>query len=556
MTRLSALAHWPQFEQEAHHMHDVHLRDLHQQEPNRFDQWHLQFDQLLLDLSKQRMRAETRKALLQLAREAKLPEAIEALFTGQPVNRSEQRPALHTALRQPSDTSLEVDGEDIIPAIHQTLDHMESLVNTVRSGQWRGVTGHPITDVVNLGVGGSDLGPLMACHALRDFAVQPPRVHFVSTMDGSQLVDRLAWLNPSTTLFIFSSKSFTTADTLANAETARRWLSQHLGDEGLIMKRHFIGVSASPDKMTAWGIPEAHQLCFWEWVGGRYSLWSAIGLPIALKIGMAGFRELLAGAHALDQHFRQTPLEENLPVMLALTGVWNINGLNINAHAVLPYDGRMKYLPAYLEQLEMESNGKCTTQDDEGVDYDTCPVLWGELGPNAQHAFYQLLHQGTQAVNCDFIAPARRYEDVKSPDQRQQLTRQHRMTLANCFAQSRLLMLGDSALDPTVLDSAPRYRLYRGNQPSTTLLLEQLTPYSLGQLLALYEHKVFVQATLWDINPFDQWGVEMGKKIAIATEEALVEQRHTMAEFDSSTQGLMSHCLHQQEASNRSDLES
>ncbi len=526
-----------------------HLRDLFVEQPNRYETFGRSAAGLTLDLSKQRWTDQTLELLLDLAREADVPEAIRGLLAGERVNRSEDRPALHTALRLPADARLEVEGEDLVASVHATLDRMEAMVERFHAGQWRGATGKPIRDVVNLGVGGSDLGPLMVTHALADYrpdVAQRIDVHFASTMDGSQLADYLARLNPETTLFVLSSKSFTTIDTLSNARTARDWLKARLlggarqegVDEALLMRQHFIGVSASPEKMREWGIADEHQLEFWEWVGGRYSLWGAIGLPIALVVGMDHFRALLAGAHQMDRHFREAELADNLPVLLALAGIWNVNFLDIRAHSILPYDGRLEYFAAYLEQLEMESNGKSVTHDGESVHYSTCPVLWGQLGPNAQHAFYQLLHQGTQAVECDFIAPKVRYDDVPDPATRDHLMGQHRLTLANCFAQSRALMLGDAAVADDEDGPRPGHRRYRGNQPSSTLLLDRLTPETLGALVALYEHKVFVQATIWDINPFDQWGVELGKTLAGETQRIL-QHEAGLEGMDDSTRGLI-----------------
>ncbi|MCL7940091.1 glucose-6-phosphate isomerase [Halomonas sp. ATCH28] len=538
---------WQALAAHAREMRTTHLSELFTGAPGRHAALTRRAAGLTLDLSKQRWRDETLDRLLDLAREAEVPEAIRALLAGERVNRSEDRPALHTALRLPPEASLMVEGEDLVPSVHATLERMAAMVERFHAGQWRGATGRAIRDVVNLGVGGSDLGPLMVTHALADYrpeGVHTIDVHFASTMDGSQLADYLARLNPETTLFVLSSKSFTTIDTLSNARTARDWLIARLMGENreegvdaeLVMRQHFIGVSASPEKMNDWGIAEEHQLEFWEWVGGRYSLWGAIGLPIALVVGMAHFRELLAGAHAMDRHFSEAKLADNLPVLLALAGIWNVNFLDIRAHSILPYDGRLEFFAAYLEQLEMESNGKSVTHDGDEVGYSTCPVLWGQLGPNAQHAFYQLLHQGTQSVECDFIAPKVRYDDVEDPATRDHLMGQHRLTLANCFAQSRVLMLGDEAID----EDGPRpvHKRYRGNQPSSTLLLDRLTPATLGALIALYEHKVFVQATIWDINPFDQWGVELGKKIAGETQRIL-EHQADIADMDDSTRGLI-----------------
>ncbi|GAB2797355.1 glucose-6-phosphate isomerase [Halomonas shantousis] len=539
---------WQALAAHAEEMRDVHLAELFAESEGRHARFTHRAAGLTIDLSKHRWRPRTLELLLELARAADMPGAIQRLLNGERVNLSEDRPALHTALRLPQDAQLEVEGQDVVPAVHDTLAHMEAMVAKVHAGQWRGATGKAITDVVNLGVGGSDLGPLMVSHALADYRprdIHPVEVHFASTMDGSQLVDCLARLNPETTLFILSSKSFTTIDTLSNAGTARDWLMTRLVhdpeepaecDQALVMRQHFIGVSASPEKMSEWGISEANQLEFWEWVGGRYSLWGAIGLPIALAVGMKHFRALLAGAHDMDRHFREAPLEANLPVLLGLAGIWNNNFLDIRAHSILPYDGRLEYFASYLEQLEMESNGKSTTNSGENTHYSTCPVLWGQLGPNAQHAFYQLLHQGTQPVECDFIAPMRRYDRVEDEATRAHLKAQHRLTLANCFAQSRVLMLGDEAINED--GPRPSHKRYRGNQPSTTLLLDRLTPTTLGALIALYEHKVFVQATVWDINPFDQWGVELGKKIATETEQILASHRG-LESLDDSSRGLI-----------------
>ncbi|MDT8896532.1 glucose-6-phosphate isomerase [Halomonas sp. I1] len=538
---------WRALAEHADDMGRRHLRELFVEHQGRFAAFSRYAAGLTLDLSKQRWDERTLALLLALARDAGVPEAIRGLLAGERLNLSENRPALHTALRLPPDASLEVEGEDLVGSVHETLDRMAGMVERFHAGQWRGATGKPIRDVVNLGVGGSDLGPLMVTHALADYrpeGIHRIDVHFASTMDGSQLADYLARLNPETTLFVLSSKSFTTIDTLTNARTARNWLKARLlggdreegVDESLVMRQHFIGVSASPDKMREWGIDDEHQLEFWEWVGGRYSLWGGIGLPIALVVGMQHFRELLAGAHDMDRHFSEAELGDNLPVLLALAGIWNVNFLDIRAHSILPYDGRLEYFAAYLEQLEMESNGKSVNHDGEPVGYSTCPVLWGQLGPNAQHAFYQLLHQGTQSVECDFIAPRVRYDDVADPATRDHLMSQHRLTLANCFAQSRALMLGDAALEEE--GPRPGHKRYAGNQPSSTLLLDRLTPRTLGALVALYEHKVFVQATIWDINPFDQWGVELGKTLAGETRRIL-EHESGLGGMDDSTRGLI-----------------
>ena len=538
---------WQQLREHAARTGKLHLSQLFDDDSGRFDAFSLREGSLLFDYSKQRIDRKTIELLCQLARECDLGEWIEKMFSGQIVNDSENRPALHTALRLPADSELVVGGENVAAEVHDTLARMQQIVERIHAGQWRGFSGRPVDTIVNIGVGGSDLGPFMTSRALTDARVPGARkleIIFVSTMDGSQIAEHLDSLNPATTLFIISSKSFTTIDTLSNANTALQWLRHASGaDDEVLYRRHFIGVSAANERMAEWGIPPNSRLALWDWVGGRYSMWSAIGLPIALEVGMDGFRQMLAGAHHMDRHFREQPLESNLPVLLALIGIWNINFLNIRAHAILPYDGRLGHLPAYLEQLEMESNGKSVTRDGDTVDYNTCPILWGEVGPNAQHAFYQLLHQGTESVMCDFVVPARRYQDSGNPD----LQQQHQLTLANCLAQSRILALGDTVIDGD--ETAPFFKRYRGNQPSSTILLDEVTPYSFGQLIALYEHKVFVQSVIWNINPFDQWGVELGKQVATTLTEPLADSG-LEPDFDSSTNGLLKSIhQHQDEAS-------
>ncbi|MAC13207.1 MAG: glucose-6-phosphate isomerase [Alcanivorax sp.] len=501
---------WSQLAERAGQEKTLHLADRFAADQTRFERFSLNACGVLADFSKQRMSDESRDLLVKLADERQLRHWLDALFSGADVNCTEGRAAKHWCLREPA---------ELAPQVHEQLDAMEGMVERILKGHWRGVLGDAITDVVNVGVGGSDLGPLMAAFALQS-SLPPtgqtrPRIHFASSMDGSQVSQVLQELNPRTTLFLVSSKSFTTVDTLHNAKTARQWLARGLGldfDNASLLRCHFIGISANAERMSTWGITPYNQLQFWDWVGGRYSLWSAIGLPIALTVGMEGFRELLAGAHDMDQHCRTQPWQDNLPVMLALVDVWNINFMKISARAVLPYDGRLKHLPAYLEQLEMESNGKSVSRAGEPVEYDTCPVIWGEVGPNAQHAFFQLLHQGTQPIACEFLMTARRYTEDMHSEAAAELDAQHALSNANCLAQSRLLALGERALDLKV--ALPPYKRYHGNQPSTTLVLEELSPRVLGALLAMYEHKVFVQAVIWGINPFDQWGVEMGKMIA------------------------------------------
>ncbi len=535
---------WKALQFHATDLERQHLKDLFLNNPERFDQFSFSAAHCLLDLSKQRMSAQTLDLLINLSDQQGLRQKIQAMFDGEIVNPSEDRPALHTALRQPAGETLNVGDQDINAEVHRSLAEMEKLVQQIHNQQWRGFDGSPIKSVVNIGVGGSDLGPLMTCRALGQFAPEHIRsldIHFVSSMDGSQLARLLNKLNPASTLFIVSSKSFTTIDTLANANTALEWLI-HASDvpQEIITQHHFIGVTASPAKAVEWGIPEQNQLRFWDWTGGRYSMWSVIGMAIALQIGYDNFRRFLNGAWEMDRHFLAAEARSNLPVLLALTEIWNINFLNIHAHAILPYDGRLEYLPAYLEQLEMESNGKSVNLDGEYVAHSTCPILWGEVGPNAQHAFYQLLHQGTEAVMCDFIAPALRYED-----QSEELQKQHQLALANCLAQSRLLALGDSVLDDA--GDAPAHKRYRGNQPSTTIMLDRLTPESFGALIALYEHKVYVQSVIWEINPFDQWGVELGKKVATSLMSSF--DNEIPEDTDSSTEGLIRYVQQQRRES-------
>ncbi|WP_373462967.1 glucose-6-phosphate isomerase [Acinetobacter colistiniresistens] len=520
---------------------ETHLKTLFEADPTRFKRFSVEYDQIVLDFSKHRIDQTILNGLVDLAQAQDLRPWIKKLFSSEQVNYTEHRAAMHWALRLPLSSE---NFSEINQAVHQQLERMYALVDKIHAGQYRGATGEVIQDVVNIGVGGSDLGPLMVTHALSDFKVtttKPLDVHFVSTMDGSQLSELLHQLRPETTLFIISSKSFGTIDTLSNAQTVRQWLEKALGHNEKILQNHFIGVSTKPEKMTEWGIAADKQLLLWDWVGGRYSLWSCIGLPIALTIGVEGFKQLLAGAHAIDQHFQTAPFQQNIPVLMGLLGAWNNNFLDIQTHAVLPYDGRLKYFAAYLQQLEMESNGKSVQRNGEKVSSATCPIVWGEVGPNAQHAFYQLLHQGTHSVSCDFIAPVKRYNanQFTYAESAEALVEQHHLALSNCLAQSRLLAFGNQALAADELKDLPAYKQYEGNQPSSTILLKELNPYSLGMLIAMYEHKVFVQSVLWNINPFDQWGVEKGKEIANQLLPILNREQDDVSTFDTSTQGLL-----------------
>lgn len=525
---------WKTLAEQAQTFGQLPLKEMFVQDPERGQRDQLSSAGLTVNLSRQRILPETWQALYALADQQKVRAQIQRLLSGEQVNHTEGRAALHTALRAQKDTGLCVDGAPVYPQVQLQLARMEALVNKIRAGQWRGFTGLPITDVVNMGVGGSDLGPHLMVSAL--VQESPVGVHYLSSMDGARTASLLAELDPQTTLFVFASKTFTTIDTLANAQTALEWLIAHGATRELALKQHFIGVSANAHKMTEWGIHPDHQLYFWDWVGGRYSLWSVIGFTVAVALGMSAFRQMLAGAAEMDTHFAEQSWESNIPVRLALTTVWNRNFLDIHAKAILPYDARLALLPAYLTQLIMESNGKSVDHEGHPLDYATCPIVWGEVGPNAQHAFYQLLHQGTERVSADFIVPISRPDIEQEPDPatRSALHYQHQLALANLLAQSSVLMLGDSAL---AIPPDHPHKHYAGNQPSTTILLDELTPKTLGALIALYEHQTFVEAVIWRINPFDQWGVELGKQIALRTLAGL--QGNQQSRFDGATEAIL-----------------
>lgn len=486
------------------------------------------FESLHLDLSKQRITQETLSLLVDWARSAGVEEKRTALFAGARVNPAEGRPALHMAARWPAAVTPPNGMETAVTFCQQQRLRLAEMVERLHLGNWFGATGQSITDVVHIGVGGSDLGPKMISDALADRPSQAhTNVHYVSSMDGTQLLPLLERLDPATTLLVLASKSFTTADTQFNVRTALAWLSDSLEiDVPTVCRHQLVGVSSKPEKMTEFGIPDAHQLVFKNWIGGRFSLWSPIGVSVAMQLGMASFNALLDGAHAMDRHFLETPLAENLPALVALVGAWNCQFLNISTHAVLPYDCRLKSLPAYLQQLEMESNGKSVCLDGRSVTHATCPIIWGDVGPNAQHAFYQLLHQGGHTVSADFVAVAERKVDV-TQSVRESLAAQEQLTLANCLAQAQLFALGDDAIPSELRGHMAQG--YRGNQPNSLLLLRQLDAWSMGALVALFEHKVFVQSVLWNLNPFDQPGVELGKKLATSLYNTLtgniVEQK-------------------------------
>jgi len=494
----------------------LHLNQLFADDPQRFEQLSLELEDLLFDYSKQRVTPETVRLLVALAEERGLKPAIEALFTGQPINFTEGRSVLHVALRNRSNTSIVAGGRDVMPDVNRVLGQMRAFCERVHTGQHLGHTGKRITDIVNIGIGGSDLGPHLVCDALRPYWQRGISAHFVSNVDGTHLAETLRKVSPETTLFCVASKTFTTQETMTNAESARRWLLTELGSESAV-RQHFVAISTNLEAVRRFGIDAANMFEFWDWVGGRYSLWSAIGLPIALTLGFDAFEELLAGAHEADRHFRSAPFARNVPVLMGLLGVWSTNFLGIGTHAVLPYDQYLELLPPFLQQLDMESNGKSVDATGERIaDYTTGPIVWGAPGTNGQHAFYQLLHQGTHLVATDFIASARTHNPLGD---------HHDKLIANCFAQSEALMRGRSEAEVLAeLERAGKsaeqrkalapHRVFEGNRPSSTFLMHKLTPRALGRLLALYEHKVFVQGVIWNINSFDQWGVELGKVLA------------------------------------------
>ncbi len=530
---------WRALQQHYQAIRDIHMRDLFAADPQRFQRFSVQFEDLLLDYSKNRITQETMALLIDLARQAGLADAIEAMFQGKKINVTEHRAVLHVALRNRSNHPIWVDGQDVMPKVNGVLARMRRFSEAVRSGQWRGFSGKPITDVVNIGIGGSDLGPRMVVRALTPYHHPRLRVHFVSNVDGTDIAETLATLNPETTLFLIASKTFTTQETMTNAHTARDWFMLAARDASAIAK-HFVAMSTHRERVMAFGIDPENMFEFWDWVGGRYSLWSAIGLSIALAVGFDQFEALLAGAHAMDQHFRTAAFEENIPVILGLLGVWYNNFFGAETHAVLPYDQTLELLPAHLQQLDMESNGKSVTLDGQWVDYQTGPILWGRPGTNGQHAFYQLIHQGTKLIPADFLAPAQSHHPIG---------RHHDILIANFLAQTEALMKGKTeeevraelqaqGIPEDQLALLAPAKTFPGNRPTNSMLFKKLTPRTLGSLIAMYEHKVFVQGVIWRINSFDQMGVELGKVLAKAILPELEgpEPVHT---HDSSTNGLI-----------------
>ena len=528
---------WAKLHQHQRATRHMHMRELFQLDPQRFGRFSLEVGGLLLDYSKNRMTERTFELLFELAEAVNLGGWMAAMRRGERINVSEDRSVLHTALRLPADSSLEVGDVDVVPEVHAVLQRLHRFSQRVRSGEWRGYTGLPVKDVVNLGIGGSDLGPLVVAEALGPYAHPGLTVHFVSNVDGQHIARTLEKLDPRTTLFIVASKSFSTPETLLNAQAARQWFLQSATEADIA--RHFVAVSTNDEAVAAFGIDRENMFGFWDWVGGRYSVWSAIGLPVMLAVGFERFTEFLAGGHAMDQHFFGVPFERNMPVILALIGVWYNTFYGAHTHAIMPYDHGLRRLPAHIQQLDMESNGKRVGRYGERLDFETGPVIWGEEGVNSQHAFFQLLHQGTRLVPCDFIIPMNSHYRVDS---------QHAVLVANCLAQTEALMRGKAEAEVMVelsnlsgdkLDMLLPQKLFPGNQPSNTLAIDKLTPHALGMLMALYEHKVFVQGVIWGINSFDQWGVEYGKQLARRILPELSSDGELV--HDSSTNGLIAH---------------
>jgi len=523
---------WKALEEHYQKMRDVHLRTLFAQDSNRGERFAAEALGIYLDYSKNRITDETMRLLLQLAESSGLRERIDAMFRGEKINVTEQRAVLHVALRAPKDEVIVVDGENVVPEVHAVLDKMADFSNRVRSGAWTGYTGKSIRNIINIGIGGSDLGPYMAYEALKYYSDRGLTARFVSNIDSNEFVEATRDLDPAETLFIVSSKTFTTLETLTNARSAREWCVRALGSEQAVAK-HFVAVSTNTQEVAKFGIDTANMFEFWDWVGGRYSYDSAIGLSLMIAIGPEHFREMLAGFHAMDEHFRTTPFERNLPVLLGLIGIWYNNFFGAETVAILPYDHYLGHLTAYLQQLDMESNGKHVDLEGRRVNYQTGPIIWGQPGTNGQHAFYQLIHQGTKLIPCDFIG----FCQALNP-----LGPHHDLLMANFFAQTEALAFGKTA-EEVIADGVPAFqvphRTFEGNRPTNTILTTRLTPETLGKLIALYEHKVFVQGTIWHIDSFDQWGVELGKVLANRIIPELESADEPSLAHDSSTNTLI-----------------
>ena len=532
---------------------DVHMRDMFANDKDRFDKYSLSLNDILYDFSKNRINDETIELLYQLARDVNLPDWIKKMFNGEDINHTEHRAVLHTALRNNGSVPILVDGQNVLPEIHEEREKVKQLAEKIRTRQWRGVTNQAITDIVNIGIGGSHLGPLMVTEALKSHSLHDINIHFVSNIDENHINDTLEYLDPETTFFIIASKTFTTQDTMMNAETARQWYMQKIGSDEYI-SRHFSAVTSNVVLAKEFGIDETNIFKMWDWVGGRYSLWSAIGLSIVIAIGSEQFDDLLEGANEVDQHFKTAPLEENIPVMMALLGVWYNNFFDAQSMAILPYDQHLHRFPAYLQQADMESNGKYVDREGIDVDYTTGPIIFGEIGIAGQHAFFQLLHQGTKLVPADILAPVYSFRCI---------ARHHRALMSNVFAQTEALMKGkteeqayselksDGLSDNDIKQLLP-YKIFPGNRPTSTLLFDTLDPKTLGSIIALYEHKIFVQGIIWNINSFDQWGVELGKQLATSILHELNDAKEITA-HDSSTNGLINHYKYRRPMKNKKD---
>ena len=541
MTKINQSATWKALEEHFEEMSQIHMRDLFEQDSQRFDKFSLKLNDILFDFSKNIIDSQTMEYLYRLAEECEVSQWTERMFEGEAVNQTEDRAVLHTALRNLDGLPVMVDGENVMPAIFKEHERVKKLAEAIRTRSWRGYLNQPITDVVNIGIGGSHLGPLMVTEALRPYALHDLNIHYVSNIDENHITDTLENLNPATTFFIIASKSFTTQDTMVNAETARRWHINKVGDDSQIDK-HFSAVSSNAEAAKAFGIDENNIFQMWDWVGGRYSVWSAISLPIVIAIGQDNFEEFLKGAYEADLHFRNTPLKENIPVTMALLGIWYNNFFDAESATVLPYDQHLHKFPAYLQQADMESNGKCIDRQGKNVDYSTGPVLFGEIGIAAQHAFFQLLHQGTKIVPADILAPVKNLHCI---------ARHHRALMSNVFAQTEALMKGKSereayeeliaeGLNEAAIKDLLPNKIFPGNRPTSTFLFNSLDPATLGSIIALYEHKIFVQGIIWNINSFDQWGVELGKQLASGILRELDDNELT-DKHDSSTNGLINY---------------
>jgi len=539
MTQPTRLRAWQQLKEHQRETDKLHMRDLFQQDPGRFKRFSVALGDLLFDYSKNCITERTLDLLLELARQAELSAKIDAMFRGEKINVTENRAVLHVALRNRSNHPIVVDHEDVMPAVNRVLHQMRNFTEAVRCGEWRGYTGAAMSDVVNIGIGGSDLGPKMVVTALTPYAKRGPRVHFVSNVDDADLVETLEDLNPETTLFCLASKTFTTQETMTNARSARAWFLAKARNEAAVAK-HFVAISTNAQKVAEFGIDLASMFEFWDWIGGRYSLWSAIGLPIALAIGMDRFEELLSGAHDVDEHFRNAPFDKNIPVLMGLLGIWYDNFFDAQTYAILPYDQYLEHLPAYLQQGDMESNGKTVDIDGKPVTYTTGPIIFGQPGTNGQHAFYQLIHQGSKLIPCDFIAAAQSHHDLRP---------HHDILIANFLAQPEALMRGRTfgeakaelartGLSGEALEKLAAAKTFPGDRPTNTILYRKLTPMTLGSLIALYEHKIFTQGAIWNINSFDQMGVQLGKQLA-RTILSELQDAEPVSSHDSSTNGLI-----------------